>query len=75
MNIRRPGFTACVWRQVRKELDEERLGREDATAAVVKLRSVIESVASDLQDAQEAADRCATRPRDCFESISLNASV
>lgn len=39
------------------ELEQERAGREDATAAVLKLREVIDAVRLDLQDAQDAADR------------------
>lgn len=36
--------------------DEERAGREDATAAVVKLQNIIASVRDDMVEAQLASD-------------------
>lgn len=43
--------------QARELSEQERQGREDATAAVVKIQGVIEAVRVDLDQAQAAADR------------------
>lgn len=37
--------------------DEERLGREDATAAVMKMQGIITAVRDDMAEAQLAADQ------------------
>lgn len=46
--------------QVRSQADEERAGREDATAAVVKMQSLITAVREDMIEAQLASDECAS---------------
>ena len=46
--------------QVRQELQTEAEQREDATAAAVKLQQIVETVRSDMADAQQAAQLCAT---------------
>ncbi len=38
------------------EADEERAGREDATAAVLKMQSIIQAVREEMVEAQLAAD-------------------
>ena len=38
--------------------DEERAGREDATAAVMKMQNIITSVRDDMVEAQLASDQC-----------------
>ena len=37
--------------------DEEKAGREDATAAVLKMQSIITSVRDDMVEAQLASDQ------------------
>lgn len=43
--------------QSKADFEQEKSGREDAIAAVVKLQDVIEAVRGDLDEAQAAADR------------------
>lgn len=42
---------------MRNEADEERSGREDATAAVLKMQSIITAVRDEMVEAQLAADQ------------------
>ncbi len=46
--------------QVRSQADEERAGREDATAAVMKMQSIITAVRNDMVEAQLASDQYAS---------------
>jgi hypothetical protein len=46
-----------IW-QVKSEAEEERSGREDATAAVIKMQSIINAVREEMVEAQLAADQC-----------------
>lgn len=50
-------MTTCTL-QVRSQADEERAGREDATAAVMKMQSLITAVREDMVEAQLASDEC-----------------
>ena len=43
--------------QLRQNQEEERAGREEATAAYMKLQDIIVAVRTDLEEAQDAADR------------------
>ena len=43
--------------------DEERAGREDATAAVMKMQDIITSVRDDMVEAQLASDECVATQR------------
>ena len=45
--------------QLRRGQEEERAGREEATAAYMKLQDIIVAVRTDLEEAQQAADRSA----------------
>ena len=45
---------------MRSQADEERAGREDATAAVMKMQSIITAVRDDMVEAQLASDQCAS---------------
>ena len=49
--------------QAQAELKDVTFEKEDAMAAMAKLRSVIQTVQVDMAEAQEAADRCAALPR------------
>ena len=48
---------AAYYPQVRSEADEERAGREDATAAVMKMQDILASVRDDMVEAQLASDQ------------------
>jgi len=48
--------------QVRGEVQAERAGREDATAAVMKMKDIIGIVRDEMVEAQLAADQCASSP-------------
>lgn len=59
------GLGVHAW-QVKSLADEERQGREDATAAVMKMQDIITAVRDDMIEAQLASDQYAaamiTRP-------------
>ena len=52
----------CCWltssaQQVKSLADEERQGREDATAAVMKMQDIIAAVREDMIEAQLTSDQ------------------
>lgn len=52
-------LTAAVTpRQAQREVQSEKQGREDATAAVMKLQTVIEMVREEMEASQDAYTRC-----------------
>lgn len=48
--------------QAKQQLQDVSFEKEDAMAAVQKLQSVIQMVQSEMAAAQEAAERCMTKP-------------
>ncbi len=52
---------ALAPRQAQREVQSEKQGREDATAAVMKLQTVIEMVREEMEASQDAYTRCDSR--------------
>lgn len=61
--------------QAQQELEDVSFEKDDAMAAMEKLRSVIQIVQVDMADAQEAADRYTTiRLSCCFPWLLITAN-